>query len=518
MQQAQGAARWVLTRLEPRFQRPQTVPSPALSDAPSATRGGAVLWALLWLAVFAGCLAPAALNGHPVVFGDLLDYLRAARDFRPTHERAFGYGAFLRATGGLASFWLPAAAQSALAATLAVRLVSLEGRSWPARRRPLLLAALTALLLAGHLPWEASFVMPDVFAGIMALALLLLAEHWPRLPVWERALSAAVLGGAATVHLTHPPLLLGLAVAAGAVGLLLPMAVPRLSAALLPARRAAALALAAAAFGWGALVAANFATHREATPASGGPVFLFARLQADTDAPRILRAPCEAGAGFAVCRHLDRMAADRPSADEFLWDWGRKALLPELGWMAGFHAEARALNPLLLREGWRDWLAASAGRAAAQLVEFGLGDGMDRAGAGVLTEGLRDLGMAEEAAAIASARQAEDRLVPLMPRRLADGLAAAGLLALLGLVVLGLLRGRAEVWWPALLFLVAWVGNAVLVALGGEVHGRYGARLVWVAPLLAGVLASRALRPPLPAEAPVPGGRTRTRRLTCGAG
>ena len=89
---------------------------------------------------------------------------------------------------------------------------------------------------------------------------------------------------------------------------------------------------------------------------------------------------------------------------------------------------------------------------------------------------------------------------------LAAAVAAAGLLALPGLVALGLLRGRAEVWWPALLFLLAWVGNAALVALGGEVHGRYGARLVWVAPLLAGVLA---LRPLLPAATPAPGGRAR---------
>ncbi len=483
MQQIQGA--------DPRFRQPHTVPSPAFST-PSAACGGAVPWVVLWLVVFAGCLTPAALNGHPLVFGDLLDYVRAARDLRPTHERAFGYGAFLRATGGLVSFWLPTAVQAGLAATLVVRLVSLEGWTWSARRQPLLLAALTALLLAGHLPWEASFVMPDVFAGITVLALLLLSEHWARLPLRERLGGAGVLGGAATVHLTHPPLMLGLAFAAGAVGFLLPMAVPRLSAALLPARRAAALALAAAAFGWGALVVANLVTYREATPASGGPVFLFARLQADTDAPRILRAPCQAGAGFAICRHLDRMEADRPSADEFLWDLGQKApFLPELGWMVGFHAEARALNPLLLREGWRDWLAASAGRTAAQLVEFGLGDGMDREGSDWMTQGLPDFGMAEKAAAIASTKQAADRLVPLMPRRLADGLAAAGLLALLGLIALGLWRGQAEVWWPALLFLVAWGGNAVLVALGGEVHGRYGARLVWVAPLLAGVLALR---------------------------
>ena len=471
-----------------------------------AARRGLWFWAVLWLALFAGCLVPAALNRYPMAFGDTLNYLAAARDFRPTHERAFGYGAFLRAAGGLWSLWLPAAAQAALAATLAVRLLSLEAPRWPARRRPVLALAAAAALLAGHLPWQASFVMPDVFAGIMVLALLLLAEHWAKLRVWERTLTAAALGGAATVHLTHPPLLLGLAIVAGVAGGLLPAAVPRLgsAAALLPARRAAALAFAAAAFGWGALVAANFVTYGEAVASRSGSVFLFARLQADTDAPRILRPHCEGGAGFAICRHLDRLAAHRPTADGFLWDWGGQALLPELGWVAGFYEEARALNPILLREGWRGWLAASAGRAAAQLVDYRLGDGMDRGGLGVLPEALPGQGMPAVGAAIAATRQAADGLVPLMPRGLAEGLAAGGLLLLLGLFAEGLARGRAEVWWPALLFFAAWTGNAVLVALGGEVHGRYGARLVWVAPLLAGVLALRAARFPCAAKAPAP--------------
>ena len=40
MQQAQGAARWVLARLDPRFQQSQTGPPlPAFSGAPSAARG-----------------------------------------------------------------------------------------------------------------------------------------------------------------------------------------------------------------------------------------------------------------------------------------------------------------------------------------------------------------------------------------------------------------------------------------------------------------------------------------------
>ena len=55
----------------------------------------------------------------------------------------------------------------------------------------------------------------------------------------------------------------------------------------------------------------------------------------------------------------------------------------------------------------------------------------------------------------------------------------------------GALRRRSELWWPALLFLVAWFGNAAVVALAAPVHDRYGARLVWLAPLLALLLALR---------------------------
>ncbi len=454
------------------------------------------LWAALWFLVFAGCLLPAVLNRYPAAFGDTLNYLLAARDFRPTHERAFGYGAFLRASGALESFWLPAAVQSAVAAYLVVRLLSLEAPGWPTRWRSQLLVAFAAALLAGHLPWQTSFVMPDVFAGIMVLALLVLAEHWNRLAAWERAWVAALLVGATTVHLTHPPLLLGLALVAGAAGFL-PVATVRASAAPTPlrrARRTAALAFAAAALGWGALVGANFVTYREATTSRGASVHLFARLQADTDAPRILQPHCDAGAGIAICRHLDRLRAERPGADRFLWGTGGTALLPELGWVPGFLEEARVLNPILLREGWRDWLAASAARTARQLATFDLGDGMDREGLGVLPEALVDQGLPGTEAAVVSTRQAADRLIPLMPRPLADGLAAAGLVALPGLLAFGLARRRPAVWWPALLFLAAWVGNAALIALGGEVHGRYGARLVWIAPLLAGVLALRAAR------------------------
>ena len=84
-----------------------------------------------------------------------------------------------------------------------------------------------------------------------------------------------------------------------------------------------------------------------------------------------------------------------------------------------------------------------------------------------------------------------------MPRGLADGLAAAGLLGLLACAPWARSAGAPRCGGrhccsSLRVFLSAWLGNAALIALGGEVHGRYGARLVWVAPLLAGVLALRA--------------------------
>ena len=62
----------------------------------------------------------------------------------------------------------------------------------------------------------------------------------------------------------------------------------------------------------------------------------------------------------------------------------------------------------------------------------------------------------------------------------------------------GFVRRRPDVWVPALLFLTAYLGNAALVALGSDVFGRYAARLVWLAPLLAGLIAARAACPPAP--------------------
>ena len=445
---------------------------------------------VLAAAVFLACLAPAAINGFPLVFADTDGYIVAADTFRPQHIRAFGYSAFIGIAGGVRSLWLTVAAQAALTAWVVTRTVALALPRRPSAWRAPVAAALLVVVLLGHAPWLAAWVQPDLFTGLMLLSLFLLVEHHDALPRLERALLFGLLVGCATVHLTHPPLLAGLGLFA--LGALAVASLNREARELaLRIRRTAVLALVAALLGWGSLGVANYATYRSFSGSLGGSVFLFARLAGDGDVAAALRPECEAGKPWVACRFLDRFNL---TADEFLWrGWSP---LPEMSGSSGFMREAAEINPVLIRRVWPEWLAGSARRVAQQLGRFELGDGMDDEGTWMLRENLPDRGLARIADAAAGTRQATDDLRPLMPRPVAETLSWAGLAALTGLVAFGAVRRRPELWWPALLFLVAYVGNAALIALGGEVHGRYGARLVWLAPLLAGVLALRAVCPP----------------------
>lgn len=456
---------------------PRRAAAPAREPHPAA-------WVALWAALAAVCAAPVLLNGGAMVFTDTQNYITTARMYRPSHMQAFGYAAWLGATGGMAALWLTAAAQALCAAYVLTRWFALESARWPARWRLPVAAALVAAAAITHLPWLASWLMPDLFTGLLLVTLLILAEHWRALPWWERVLFLVFALGAATTHLTHPPLFLGLGLFALVVFLLRPARRARGA-----VGRTAVLALAVAVVGWGALVASNWITYRQATTSLGQSTFLFGRLNADGDIRPVLRPHCEAGARWVVCGYLERLVG--LSEDQFLWYDEPVSPLTSMGYISGFYEEARVLNPLLLRAYWPDWLAASAHRALRQMTRFELGDGMDAQGPQMLVRDLGRFGIPGPVPGIAASRQYENGLQPWMPRALAWAAGAAGLLALAAFAGFGLARRRPDLWWPALLFLAVWVGNAALVGLASEVHGRYGARLAWLAPLLAILLALR---------------------------
>lgn len=443
----------------------------------------------------AACLAPAMVNGTPPVFTDTQSYLDNMNRFRPSHMRAFGYGAFLRLSGGLVSLWLPVLVQALLSAWLVLRFLALEQLRWPRRwQGPLVLGAV-ALLLAGPLPWLTSWLMPDLFAGLIALALALLGLHWRRLGRLERLALIGFLCAAASIHLTHPPLLLGLALVLGVLAL----ASRPVRAA---AGRLAAVALLASAIGAGSLVASNLVAYKTPTISLGSPVFLFARLLEDSDVPAALAPHCAKGAPWVSCRYLDRLHL---GADEFLWL--ASSPLRQMGEVKDFYPEAAALNPLILREVWPQWLLATAKRTLAQMVTFNLGDGFDAEGPTMLAQDMPHFGMPWVVPLMTSSKQFDNRLLPYAPATLADALGAAGLLGVLGFGIWGIARRRPAVWWPAVLFLFLWLGNAAVISLAAPVHDRYGTRMVWLAPLLALSLALRVSRGRLAGDAIDPASR-----------
>jgi hypothetical protein len=204
-------------------------------------------------------------------------------------------------SGGM---WLSVIVQSSIAVYLVyvfvVRTLGLEFRYF--------LISYGVLLVASPLPFCASFLMPDVFAGFLVLTFAILATSWERLGILDRAIPCMVLLFAVLSHITHVGLLLALTILTAAYVLcadhsrwtqfrrLIPIVV-------------ACLALAAL---WE--VAFSIGVRRAFGMAPVRPPFLTAKLVSTLGAPAVAKV-CESSS-FAVCRFQDRFPTDVLS---FLW-------------------------------------------------------------------------------------------------------------------------------------------------------------------------------------------------------
>ena len=297
---------------------------------------------------------PTLLNWHPYLFWDTYSYflqgkvyaqlLLAWAELGPVPpEAAVGWpgaaGRMLALDPSIRSptwslvtyalavpggFWLPAVANALLAAaTVELALVRLFGV--PPRGRML---AIVGLALLTSLPWFASYLMPDLYAGLLVLAAAALAFSWQNLRRAERLALIGLYLAAITFHPSHLLLAAGLA----GLALLLPAAWPerrrRLACLGLPVPAAVMLLLA---IGWLGFGAATLSPH--------GPPFLLARSWEDGPARAYLAATCPQ-AGWAICAELDRLA---PSAQEFLWRRDDSYWSMDPGTRAAVRAEEKAI-------------------------------------------------------------------------------------------------------------------------------------------------------------------------------
>ncbi len=178
----------------------------ALSRPAAAILLAAVL--LLW---------PAVWNGYPLLFADSGTYVAQVPTGAIGWDRPPFYSLLLLLLHWRLSLW-PVVLGQAVAAALLLRLaLRASGQGGELR----LVAVAAGLAVASSLPWFAAQVMPDVFTGLLVVALALLAGVPEALAPRARRVLAAAATVMMTLHLSHLPLAvagLGGAAAAGAGG------------------------------------------------------------------------------------------------------------------------------------------------------------------------------------------------------------------------------------------------------------------------------------------------------------
>src|SRR5580692_3396021 len=209
-------------------------------------------------------LSPALWNRFPLLEYDTGGYL--ARWFQGylVPSRSTTYGLFL-AAGWPLDFWPNVILQAAAT----VWIVGLLLRTHRFTVHPIALPAITAVLaLTTALPWLASVLLTDIFAGLAVLALHALVWHGDRVSRRERYALVLFIAFAGSTHSATFAVLLGLAAAA--------LLLSWLSARLVP-RAGLAPTIAAMALGAVMLLGANFAVGKTFAWTPGGYGLAFGR-------------------------------------------------------------------------------------------------------------------------------------------------------------------------------------------------------------------------------------------------
>lgn len=434
-------------------------------------------------------LAVALWNGFPIIFYDTGAYLLEGLGRVFLAERSPVYSLFLDYGGARASLWTIAILQAvATAFTIAETARALTPRlPWAA-----LWAMVALLVVATGLPWYVGQIEPDCFAGIVVLALYLLAFHAESMGCWRNILLAALCAFAMAVHPSHLLLGGGLIAAFG-----LYRAFAHFRARFRPAslaRRGAQPALARPAacclFGLALIVAANHTLTGEFFVSRSGPAFVFARLLQDRIVMRLLDDTCPKS-HYRLCAYKDVLPR---TADQ--WLWGRASPFLKLGRFTGTSAESsRIIRDTLIRYPGLQ-LESALADALRQFAMFKTGDQIEPQ-EWILSKPLGQF-IPRQIPAYLAARQQQGEIDFGALNRIHVGFGWLSLLALVAALGLALRAGRRREAQLCAVVLLALIGNAAICGALSNPHDRYQSRLVWLAPfalmLIAGDRAICALR------------------------
>jgi hypothetical protein len=433
--------------------------------------------------VLAGALLmiwPALYNGFPLLYPDSMTYLGdgpvlARKIFLHQSSIYYGMRSFFYSLGILpfhwnAIAWPIIAAQAFLTAYvlwLVVRSIL------PQRAVNCYLILIAGLSMLTSLSWYVSIVMPDILGPLLYLSFYLLVFARDTLSHRERLTVSSIACWAVTVHATH--MILGVALW---VVLLL----------VLLFQRQSKLRLVRAAKEMGAvLVIAGVAQlalygYISGTPSLNGerPPYLMARLVADGTGRRFLEQHC-GEIRWTICSRVQNIAGD---ADHFLWD-------PDGGWGGASPTAQEEMRreeiPFVLatvRAYPREQFYKSMTAFLTQLQTFGIED-LDPST--WVADQFDEVLPAERAHYLAS-RQARDALH-------IEGFTAFQIWVvrsfLVLMIVLLLVRRHLSPQLIGLSIVAVFIviANAFVTGTMSMVDERYGSRVIWMLPFLAGLIA-----------------------------
>jgi hypothetical protein len=404
-------------------------------------------------------ITPALWNGYPLLQWDTGGYLARWYEGYLVPSRSTVFGLYLHFGEG-SNFWINLGIQAL--ATLWILQLTLRVFGM---LRPLRLAAVsTALILTTALPWLASTLLTDIFAGLSVLSLFVLVLHGEKISGTEKFSLFAFTAFATATHSATLAVLLGLCCIGWIVRPLLPhrIAVASLVQGSLTIVAGAAM-----------LLSANFALSGQFAWTPGGYGVAFGRMLQDGIVTRYLRDHCPQ-AKLKLCPYRDQLPA---TADEFLWG---KSMFNTLGRFQGMNDEMGFIVTHSLAE-YPVWQAEAALAATArQLVHVATGEGTN--GWIPHTYGIIERYLPAQIEPMRAAHQQHWDI----------DFAAVNWLhvpfALISMLLVFAASGRA-IWRRQLddfTLLAATVsfallGNAFICGVISGPHDRYGARMAWVA-------------------------------------
>lgn len=429
---------------------------------------------LIWAAAIAIpvlLVAPAIWNGYPLLQYDTGGYLARWYEGYLVPSRSTVFGLYLHFGEG-SSFWINLGIQALATYWMLQLTLRVLGMGEPAR----LLAIGLALVLTTTLPWLASMLLTDIFAGLSVLALYVLVLHGARTTRVEKCVLFGFIAFSASTHSATLAVLLGLC-CLGLVGWLLPR------------RRIPGVGLLqgwlSLAAGAGMLLSANFALSGELAWTPGGYGVTFGRMLQDGIVGQYLRDHCPQEK-LKLCPWRDELPA---TADQFLWG---NSMFDKLGRFKGLDDEMSHIVQRSLAEypAWQ--IKAAVAATGRQLTMVATGEGTN-AWIGH-TYGIIERYIPSQLKPMRAANQQRWRLDFTQVNVLHVPVALASLLLLAAILAWrGWRHGFDDVTWLAATVMSAVLGNAFVCAVISGPHDRYGARMAWVATFAVLIVIARNL-------------------------